>query len=75
MATGVVLEITKGAVPVVSVEVTCPDTAKLVAAVPLPIAPGAANVAPPRLAAFRLATWVVDETTSGAAPVEIVDLN
>ena len=43
--------------------------------VPPPIAPGAANVAPPRDAALRLATWVVDATTNGAVPVVTVDVS
>jgi hypothetical protein len=41
-------------------------------AVPLPIAPGAANVAPFRLDAFKLATLVVDAITNGAVPVDTV---
>lgn len=44
-------------------------------AMPLPIAPGAANVAPPRLLAFKLATLVVDVTVRGAVPVAIVDVS
>jgi hypothetical protein len=46
-----------------------------VPAVPLPIAPGAANVAPPRDEAFRLATLVVDVTVNGAVPIATVDTN
>jgi hypothetical protein len=43
-----------------------------VLAVPDPIAPGAANVAPFRLLAFRLATLVVEATVNGAVPVATV---
>jgi hypothetical protein len=45
------------------------------AAVPPPIAPGAANVAPLSEEAFKLATFVVDEITNGAEPVETVEVN
>ena len=44
-----------------------------VLAVPLPIAPGAANVAPPNELAFKLATTVVEATVNGAVPVAMVD--
>jgi hypothetical protein len=44
------------------------------AAVPPPIAPGAANVAPFRLDAFRFATLVVLAVTIGAVPVGTVDV-
>lgn len=37
-----------------------------------PIAPGLANVAPPKLLAFKLATLVVDATINGAVPVVTV---
>ena len=47
--------------------------APLLAVVP-PIAPGAANVAPFKLAAFKLATLVVDATVNGAVPVAIVEV-
>jgi hypothetical protein len=43
-------------------------------AVPPPIAPGAAKVAPLRDDAFRLATFVVDATENGAVPVGNVDV-
>lgn len=43
--------------------------------VPLPIAPGAAKVAPLSEDAFKFATLVVLETTSGAVPVAIVDVS
>ena len=42
-------------------------------AVVVPMAPGAAKVAPPRDEAFRLATLVVDATINGAVPVATVD--
>lgn len=41
-------------------------------AVPDPMAPGAANVAPLSELALRLATLVVEATTNGAVPVETV---
>jgi hypothetical protein len=44
-------------------------------AVPPPIAPGAAKVAPLRLEAFRLATLVVLVTVNGAVPIATVDTN
>jgi len=74
--TTVVLATTKGAVPVVIVLVICP-LADMVVNAPLPgvvppIAPGAANVAPFKSAAFRLGTTVVEETVKGAVPVETV---
>jgi hypothetical protein len=40
--------------------------------VPLPIEPGAAKVAPLKLEALRLATFVVEATTKGAVPVVMV---
>ena len=43
--------------------------------VPEPIGPGAAKVAPERDEAFRLATLVVEVTTRGAVPVEMVEVN
>ena len=46
-----------------------------VLAVPLPIAPGAANVAPLSEEALRLATLVVEVTTNGAVPIATVDVN
>lgn len=46
-----------------------------VEAVVLPMAPGAAKVAPLRLLALRLATLVVEVTTKGAVPIAIVDVN
>jgi hypothetical protein len=67
----------KGAVPVERVEVICPVAEMVVKApdeaVPDPIGPGAAKVAPLRLEAFKLATLVVEETVNGAVPVETVD--
>lgn len=45
------------------------------AAVPPPIAPGAAKVAPFKEEAFRLATLVVEATTKGAVPVARVEVN
>ncbi len=45
------------------------------AAVPPPIAPGLANVAPLREEAFRFATLVVLETANGAVPVDTVEVN
>ena len=45
------------------------------AAVEPPMAPGAANVAPPSLEALRLATTVVEATTKGAVPVATSDSN
>ena len=42
--------------------------------VPPPIGPGAAKVAPPNDDAFRLATFVVLATTSGAVPVASVEV-
>ena len=67
----------------------CVDPVMLVASVPvkpplvklpdpgvvLPIAPGAANVAPFRLDAFRFATFVVDAITKGAVPVVNVEVS
>lgn len=41
----------------------------------LPIAPGEAKVAPFSELAFRLATLVVEVTTSGAVPVETVEVS
>ena len=56
MGTTVVLVIANGAVPIAKVEVICPVALRVekapVLAVPLPIAPGAANVAPPRVVAL-----------------------
>ena len=46
-----------------------------VEAVVEPIAPGAANVAPFKEDAFKLATFVVDDTTNGAVPVDTVEVN
>jgi hypothetical protein len=43
-------------------------------AVPLPMAPGAAKVAPFKLEAFKLATFVVDATVKGAVPVASVEV-
>jgi hypothetical protein len=43
------------------------------AGVPPPIVPGAAKVAPLSDDAFKFATFVVEETTKGAVPVEIVE--
>jgi hypothetical protein len=45
------------------------------AAVPPPMAPGAAKVAPLSELAFRLATLVVEAITSGAVPVETVEVS
>lgn len=45
-----------------------------VLAVPEPIEPGAANVAPFNDEAFKFATLVVDATVNGAVPVAIVDV-
>lgn len=45
------------------------------AGVPPPMAPGAANVAPPKDDAFKLATLVVEAITSGAVPVARVEVN
>jgi hypothetical protein len=57
---------------------TVEDAARVVnapePAVPLPIEPGAAKVAPFKLEALRLATFVVDATTKGAVPVARVDV-
>jgi succinate-acetate transporter protein len=39
-----------------------------------PIAPGAANVAPLKLDAFKFGTLVVLEITNGAVPVVSVDV-
>jgi hypothetical protein len=44
-------------------------------AVPLPIGPGAANVAPLRDDAFRFGTLVVLVTTRGGVPIATVDVN
>ena len=41
----------------------------------LPIAPGAAKVAPLRLLAFKLATLVVEVTTRGAVPTATVEVS
>ena len=57
---------TVGAVTVVNVPVL---------AVPPPMAPGAAKVAPLSDDAFRFATFVVELTVSGAVPVETVDVS
>jgi hypothetical protein len=46
-----------------------------VPAVPLPIAPGLAKVAPLKEDAFRFATFVVEDTTRGAVPVDTVDVS
>ena len=46
-----------------------------VEAVPEPIGPGAANVAPERDEAFKLATLVVEVMMSGAVPVAIVEVS
>ena len=43
-------------------------------AVELPIEPGLAKVAPLNVDAFKLATFVVEETTKGAAPVATVEV-
>ena len=40
-----------------------------------PMVPGDANVAPPKLEAFKLATTVVLVTTNGAVPVATVEVN
>ncbi len=45
------------------------------AAVPEPMAPGAAKVAPLSELAFRLATLVVEAITSGAVPVATVEVS
>lgn len=72
LATFVVEAIVNGAVPVASVLVMAPVAEIVVkaaaAGVPPPIAPGALIVAPERLEAFRLATFVLEATTSGAVP-------
>ena len=77
-ATRVVLAILKGAVPVVCVDVICPVALKVVKApelaVPPPMAPGAANVAPLKLEAFKFATLVVLVTANGAVPIAKVDV-
>ena len=46
-----------------------------VEAVLLPMAPGAAKVAPFKEDAFKLATLFVDVTTNGAVPDATVDVN
>lgn len=72
-ATFVVEATVNGAVPVARVLVIAPVALTVVndpaAGVPLPIAAGAANVAPFNNAAFRFATFVVDATVNGAVPV------
>lgn len=77
-ATLVVLATTKGALPVETVDVIAPVAEIVVnapaAGVPPPIAPGAANVAPPKDEALRFATLVVEATTSGAVPVAMVEV-
>src|SRR6267154_3116833 len=75
-------------VPVVAiVTLDAPAVAKFVAPVELsvvkapvpgvvePIGPGAAKVAPLKDEAFKLGTLVVEVTTSGAVPVETVEVN
>jgi hypothetical protein len=60
-----------------------PDTVELalsvvnapLPAVVLPIEPGAANVAPFKLLAFKLGMLVVDAITKGAVPVATVEVN
>ena len=49
--------------------------ADIAEAVPPPITPGAAKVAPLRLLALRLATLVVEVTTKGAVPIATVDVS
>ncbi len=44
-------------------------------AVPLPMAPGAAKVAPFKELAFKFATLVVEATTKGAVPVARVEVS
>jgi len=77
LATLVVDATVKGAVPVDNVEVIAPEALKVVKAavdgVVPPIAPGAANVAPDNVLAFKLATFVVLDTVNGAVPVETVE--
>jgi hypothetical protein len=46
-----------------------------VPAVPVPIFPGEAKVAPFKEEAFKLATLVVEATTKGAVPVVAVEVN
>jgi len=74
----VVEVITKGAVPVARVEVSCPLVVSEVS-VPRLVMFGCAAVvtvpAVPAVATFRLATCVVELTTSGAVPVVIVLLS
>ena len=78
LATFVVDEIVNGAVPVDTVLVITPDAEIVVKAddpgVVPPIAPGDAKVLPLRSDAFKLATFVVDDTVNGAVPVESVDV-
>lgn len=72
-ATLVVEATVNGAVPVACVLVITPVALKVVnapaAGVPPPMAPGAANVAPLNVDAFRFATLVVEATENGAVPV------
>ena len=69
---------TNGVVPLAKVDVNCPVTLRVVNApvegVVPPIAPGIAKVAPFRVAAFKFATFVVEETENGAVPVAKVDV-
>jgi len=62
--------------PVSVIEVLAERVVKApVEAVPEPIGPGAAKVAPFKEEAFKLATLVVDATTNGAVPVARVEVN
>ena len=76
LETFVVLAIVNGAVPVASVLVITPLAETVVNApvlgVPLPMAPGAAKVAPLKEEAFKLATLVVLAMEKGAVPVASV---
>ena len=78
LGTFVVDAITRGAVPVATLEVIAPLTFIVVndpvLAVVDPIAPGLANVAPTSELALRLGMLVVDEITSGAVPVKTLDV-
>lgn len=76
--TVVVEATTMGGAPVTSVDVNCPLALMVVNApvpgVPLPIGPGAANVAPASDDAFKFGTLVVLAITNGAVPVASVEV-
>ena len=79
LLTTVVDAMTSGAVPVDTVEVSCPLALSVVkapaAGVVEPSEAGIAQSLPSNLSAFRLATRVVELTASGAVPVATVEMS